>query len=210
MMRFLLALTAFVMMLPAARAQELPGAEEVMTFSTEEIMALIDDAGWKARPFTEEDGLTGVGVTIGSRELVLIPTACVQGGACKGLYIYALLPDNPGAADLNTFNLNFNPARATAQGGMLVLDDYIVGDYGVVRGSLAVRMLVQADLIGAWWEFRSGDKAVDFSNTVSFDPIAGPSLGARTLRPEVRPFDMPETDRFRMLQANGSLINLRD
>lgn len=190
---------------PALAQSDLPDAKHVIEVDVDSLVQLIKDAGWKPRPFREDDGTRGVGVTIGTRELVMLPTNCDQWGQCKGLYTYALIPDDPGAADLNNFNLRYNPARATAQNGVLVLDNYIIGDYGIVRGSLAVHLLVQADLISAWWNFRdSKDGSSSFSNSVSFSPISpAPVVPSWAERVSVNVPGIPDTDRFRMLQANG-------
>lgn len=210
MKKLLLAVLALSLFTPAYAKSDLPGADEVMSFSLDELVTLIKDAGWQAEPFNE-DGLTGVTLTIGTRQLALVPTACVSSGNCKGLYTYALIPDNPGAADLNKFNLSHNPARAITQNGTLVLDNYIVGDYGVVRGSLAVHLLVQASLIDAWWQFRQGDKnEIDLSKSVAFSPLGEPALPLGMAGIDIKPLDMPETHRFHMLQANASRINSLD
>lgn len=209
MKKLLLALAALAFATPAmAQGPTLPQAGEVTDFSMDSLLGLVHDAGWKARPFEEDNGLRGIGVTIGSRELVLVPTACNDAGSCKGLYTYALIPDNPGAVDLNRFNLAYNPARATSQGGALVLDNYLIGDYGVVRGTLAVHLLVQADLIGAWWKFRQGDTQIDLSKSVAFAPLVpAPGFPGRVLRPDARPLELPLADRKRMLEANAGRFN---
>lgn len=207
-MRLLMSVFISLLSVQVAFAQgEIPQAKSVIEFTPDALSALAQDAGWNPRSFQNDDGTQGVAATISGRELVMIPTACDQRGTCKGLYTYALIPDDPEVIDLNSFNLAFNPARATTQDGILVLDNYLVGDYGVVRGSLAVHLKVQADLITAWWEFRQNMTSPGHSSTaqtVSFQPFTPlPSPTAWQERLPFKPAHVHDVDRFKMLQANG-------
>lgn len=137
-------------------------------FKIPNLQALTSEMGWQSNVVTE-GGQQVLIVSINSRQVALWPVACnPQTGACAGLYCFALIPDRTSAAVANDFNVAFNPARATIRDGQVVLDRYIIGDYGVARGSLVIDLAVQADLINQWWNFKQSQSV---SAQVAFAPI---------------------------------------
>jgi hypothetical protein len=139
---------------------------------------VIRDAGLPVEQI-EFGNSTGLGVTINNRKVALFPTACDT--KCNGLYILAPIPDQASAAQANGFNIRYNPARATIRDGALVLDRYIIADYGMTRGGLIIELLVQADMINLWWDYKqSGPTEVSFAplfdgETGGHDGDAAPS-----------------------------------
>ena len=152
----------------AASAQMVSEPRELIGFNFEDLETLAADAGWGS--YRADDGTSEVLViTIDGRKLVLWPRACSSEGRCGGLYVFALVPFQASSALTNAFNVKFNPARATIRDGQVVLDRYLIGDFGVVRGSLWIDLQAQAKMIDDWWEFAEDNRVR--ATAVSFNPL---------------------------------------
>lgn len=171
MPRSLTALFAGVMVLmlsgPAA-AQLVSEPRKLIGINFNDLEALAVESGWDTERITQ-DGDSVLVVNIKGRRVVMWPRACDSEGRCGGLYIFSLIPSQASSALTNGFNVQYNPARATLRDGQVVLDRYIIGDFGVTRGGLSIELQVQAQLIDDWWDYAKAHKIR--GTAVSFNPL---------------------------------------
>ncbi len=152
-----------------ASAQLVTSPRELTGLKLDDLAALAIECGWSAEHVTDDDDDALLIVEINQRKLVLHPHACDRNGHCGGLYVFALIPSQASSQTVNDFNVHFNPARATIREGQVVLDRYIIGDFGVARGTLSIELQVQAGLIDDWWDFTRDRQANAMQ--VSFNPL---------------------------------------
>lgn len=158
---------SLVLVGPAA-AQLVSEPRKLIGLSYDEIEAVAEDSGWPVERVTE-GGDTVLVVTIGGRRVVMWPRACDSDDRCGGLYIFSLIPSQSSSALTNGFNVQYNPARATLRDGQVVLDRYVIGDFGITRGSLSIELQVQAKLIDDWWAYSKAHKIR--GTAVAFEPL---------------------------------------
>ena len=151
-----------------ASAQLVSNPRQLMGFGFDDLERFAEDAGWTSYRVNEEESEVLV-LTVRERRLVLWPRACDSRDICRGLYIFALIPSQASSAKTNAFNVEYNPARATIRDGQVVLDRYLIGDFGVSRGTLSIELQVQAELIDDWWAFTQTNKAS--ATAVAYDPL---------------------------------------
>ncbi|MEX0644506.1 MAG: hypothetical protein WD076_04305 [Parvularculaceae bacterium] len=166
-------------------AQELArGREMISNVSLEAVQPVLSEAGFTVTPNLEGKAEFML-VEYGGRKLILGETVCEAANSCDGLVIFGLLTDTAGTDVVNDFNSRQNPARAVATPDNVVIDHYIMADYGMVRGSLVVNVGVMFNMIDRWFEFRRG---VTGANTISYETVGGgvahqdPRLSALTLQ----------------------------
>ncbi|MEM9421111.1 MAG: YbjN domain-containing protein [Pseudomonadota bacterium] len=169
---------ASLSMVSGAAAQQPPVSNPsgVMKFNPGALQALVQEAGWQAK-IEPNNGSPVVVASVNGRTLVLSPTACDATGACAGLLTFAILPDQASLSTVNQFNVRYNPIRATVREGRIVLDRYMIGDYGAARGSLIVDLAVHASMVDAWWTFRDQGNKGGLSNAISFRPLVSKKKG---------------------------------
>ena len=115
-------------------------------------------------------------VRLNGRFLRLKSRVCSNGvSGCAGLWITAFINgETPDTQMINAFNTGSPPTRATLQGGSVILDRYLIADYGITRGSLAVNFSVAVGGINAWFEFFS---QYGRSSSVAYSAEQAPASG---------------------------------
>lgn len=151
-----------------AATQLTPEPRRLMTFAMADLEALARDQGWLAERYTDPQGIEVLLIAVSGRRLALWPRACDEMGRCGGLYAFAVLPVGASSIVTNAFNARFPPARATVREGRVILDRYVVGDFGVARGSLAIDLQLLARLIDDFHAFHAGNGA---TWNAGFDPL---------------------------------------
>ena len=152
------------------------------------------------------DGTPVLVVQANGRILNLQNRACSLQGECGGLWMFAFLDDSAPLSTMSRFNQVSKPARANLLDGKVVLDRYLIADYGITRGSLVVNVGVFAASVDQWFAF---NEASGPQQRVSFDPImAPPSQGlSQPMAGTVNSFDHETTELLGKLLRNGSLAN---
>jgi hypothetical protein len=125
------------------------------TFSYATVEAVLTQIGARfERRGTAERPVLAVTFANGRRGAILFGSCERQGALCKAISIQAIWnrPANPPAGRLEgaiqTFNQRYAFARAfiTAD-GKPALQRYLTADYGIIRGNLAVNLLVFANQV---------------------------------------------------------------
>lgn len=112
-------------------------------------------------------GQPSIGVrTARGAAIVLQPRACNE-GKCVGLSFMGLFGTSVGAERANAFNQGPVVAKLASFNDRSILFHYVIADYGIDRGNLAVNLLVMEAAIGAFQEFISQGQGVE----VSFAPL---------------------------------------
>ncbi|MEM6648970.1 MAG: YbjN domain-containing protein [Pseudomonadota bacterium] len=93
--------------------------------------------------------------------------ACVREDKCAGLWMFAYINDTSTPEVLHEFNKSSKPARAMLFDNAVVLDRYLIADYGTARGSLIINVRVFAQMVRQWFTFSQQNGPVQ----VSFQPL---------------------------------------
>ena len=102
------------------------------------------------------------------RVLIFRERACRSAGVCYGLQMVAKITASTDFNTVNQFNTGSPPTRAVLVGGDLFLDRYLIADFGITRGSLAVNVAVFTKGIDKWFEMTR-------ATAVSFEDPARPA-----------------------------------
>ncbi|MGV6819471.1 MAG: hypothetical protein ACWA5T_03115 [Parvularcula sp.] len=105
------------------------------------------------------------------KTLVMFPKACQPDGSCAGLWMFAYLNGTSSLEAVNSFNQVAKPARASMVNNKVVLDRYLIADYGITRGSFIINVGVMAGMVDQWFQYSKIQGPV----AVSFEPLIGPS-----------------------------------
>ena len=124
--------------------------EVLPNLNVEMVQLVLDEAGMDTEMLYSEDLGEYVLVKHDGKKAVLINKACTDPG-CYGLLAVAFVDGDPDAEEINEFNANVNSATLVRlDDGSLMIRRYLIGDYGVTRGSLEVDVRVLLDLIDTW------------------------------------------------------------
>jgi hypothetical protein len=181
---FLAAAAAFAATLPAtgALAQEeiVPNPTgSVSNLALETVGPVLRDAGLNITAnFSGKAEL--MLAEMGGRNVILAEEACTAPTKCAGLMIIALINDQAGADVVNEFNSRQKPARATSMQEGVMLDHYLMADYGTTRGTLVVNIGVMMAMIDGWFQYRQNGGAM--SNTISSTTLAPGAQAAHSMR----------------------------
>lgn len=138
----------------------------VPTLTLETVQPVLNEVGFSTNIATLSNGGRLMEVRYGNRLILLESQACASSSSCAGLAMYAILTGSTSLSQVNAFNQVSKPARATISDGVLMLDRYLIGDYGVTRGSFIVDIAVFVSMIDQWYAF-SGSMAT----SVDYEPL---------------------------------------
>lgn len=99
---------------------------------------------------------------------ILSPTACnkTTGKSCAGLQMIAIFNYNVDPVTANTYNKGPNIAKISVSQNEVLMYHYIIADYGMPAGNLAITSDVFASNIIQFLQFRTQNM-----RTVSFEPL---------------------------------------
>ncbi len=158
----------------AAQAQDIVANPTgvVPNLALSNIQPVLQEAGFGAQVQVIQ-GEQMLRVTYNDFVMYMSARACRADGNCAGLWMLAPLNDSASMTTINSFNQNSKPARATVVGTQVLLDRYLIADYGITRGSFLVNTAVMFGMIEQWFEFKASAQA----QRVSFTPLI-PEIGA--------------------------------
>ena len=103
--------------------------------------------------------------------IAAIPNGCDDQGKCPGLILMSVFEDGASAAAYTEYNASTPSARVFQNSdGSTTLFHYIIGDFGVTKGSLLVNIVA---FFGSAQKWSQSTSSPDLSNTVSFEPLTG-------------------------------------
>ncbi len=149
-------------------------SDTLASFSLAEIEPVLQSAGFETR-LAERDGSRALVVTSkAGRTALLIESVCGADGACSGLWMVAALTGAASVDDVNAFNMQARTTRASVHNGAVVLDRYLIADYGTARGSFVVNVNVFLGVVDLWFEYARGLSAdfASFDASPQDDPLA--------------------------------------
>lgn len=167
----------------AATAQELPLSNPtgtVPSVALEYVAPILREAGFSVQENFNGNANIMLADAFG-RKIFFVENACQSATDCKGLRILAALSDSATAQRVNDFNLSYNATRAIAAPEGVLLDHYVIADFGISRGAIFVTAAVVASTINLWFE--SGASAG--GNSIAFEAQAMTSHGASSLDDEL-------------------------
>ncbi|MEM9234303.1 MAG: hypothetical protein AAGA69_08705 [Pseudomonadota bacterium] len=183
-----------------AAAQLVSDPRRLTGLSFDELESLASESGWSTERISQNNDTVLV-VDIKGRKVVLWPRACDGAGRCGGLYIFSLIPAQASSTLTNGFNVQYNPARATLRDGQVVLDRYLIGDFGITRGGLSIELQVQAKLIDDWWTYARAHKVK--GTAVSFRPLLEELPKLTTVTSHLDELDLPAPLLDQIASGNG-------
>ncbi len=184
----------------SASAQGLPNPNGVVpNVSFVAIQPVLDDLG--ATYTLQKRGDTDVLVVqAGNRTLLLRQNACSGYGNCAGLIMEAVIGggDLPPPQMVNYYNQLSYVSTAVLYNNALVLERYLIADYGTTRGSLAVNIMAFTNGINEWFRFKNGaaGQASTIAEQLNSTALEGPlpsgieGLAAVHGRPATRPAEV--------------------
>ena len=144
-----------------------PRVRELMNdLSFSQIDPVLRELGFSTH-LVEQNGSYILVAQRNGRTIFFQPYVCEQapsGGTsiCKGLWMLTASNMPATAAEVDFFNKNQRPTRATLHQSITQLDRYLIADHGVTRGTFAVNVEVFVSSIDVWLSVVSGN-----SNTVA-------------------------------------------
>ncbi|WP_370338578.1 YbjN domain-containing protein [Parvularcula marina] len=115
-----------------------------------------------------QNGVRLIRIESRGRVVLLQENGCTRGG-CAGLMIFAGFDETTDLETINQYNATTPSQRALLdQDGRVVLLHYVIGDFGVTRGSLIVNIGAFFAGIDKWQEEFSRGVLV---KSVKFDPL---------------------------------------
>jgi hypothetical protein len=198
MFRFMLAgIAASIALNGVAAAQAISRPTELVpSVAFEDITPVLAELGWQTN-VRAVNGQQLMEVRTPNAILVFRRRACTSEASCAGLWMFAFMDDQESLGVINEFNQSSKPARATIVNNKVVLDRYLIADYGITRGSLMVNVVTFASMVDVWRNFTRQRGAV----AVSFEPLLGGGL-PRTVG---RSHD--ERDFLELVVGDPSLLN---
>lgn len=116
-------------------------------------------------------------VKAGPRTLLFRQAACSGYGNCAGLIMEAVINDQlPPEQMINYFNQLSNVSTAVRYNNALVLERYLIADYGITRGSLAVNIMAFTNSINDWVRFsqNASGQASTIAEQLNAQSLDGP------------------------------------
>lgn len=163
------------------------------------IVPVLQEAGFNVQQ-VNLDNQTVLRVQSGNSVVIMYRRACQQNADCAGLWMLAFLNEGRPLPLLNRFNTVSKPARASILNGNVVLDRYLIADYGVTKGSFLVNVGVFFSMIDQWRQFAQNEGPV----AVSFEPLAAAATSSSVTSSH------EEQDLFRNISYDPSLWNFLD
>lgn len=108
-------------------------------------------------------------LSAGDIDVQLSQNACNQMGTCAGLILMSHLNETGSLDMINKFNATTPAARAFINDqGKVTLMHYIIGDFGVTKGSLVVNIGAFFSSVDKW---NRGYSEQNLGNVVTFEPF---------------------------------------
>ena len=153
------AAVAAVCAAPAAYAQNTMFDTTTMMrgFNVNQLAALATELGWTSQVIVADNGSSGLAVKIPEgATFFLEPVACSP--QCVGLSIFAFFgsASNASPASVNAFNGMQNPVKVLTANNMILMQRYVIADYGTPRGNVAVELGVFLDLAVKFANYMQG------------------------------------------------------
>ncbi|WP_306250957.1 YbjN domain-containing protein [Parvularcula sp. IMCC14364] len=164
---------AIVILVPAAGAQQQPdnlnGVMPNLSFVTVE--PFLNELGYVTEQGQLNDGRKVLRATRDDRELFFEARACQRDGSnCAGLDMFAIVRDSSTLDAVNAFNGVVPYTKAFyANDEFVLLNRYLIADFGMIRGSFAVNLGVFENSINEW--FLVSEELV---TAVDFKPLLTP------------------------------------
>ncbi|MEL6365589.1 MAG: hypothetical protein AAFR11_12205 [Pseudomonadota bacterium] len=126
------------------------------TLTLEAVAPLFAEAGFSVR----RDGQYLV-INVSGRTVVAEAAACRSANDCDGLFLYAIANSRSSAAVAAEFNRRQRIARSVyVDETSVALDRYLIGDFGVARGSVVVDVYVLASMLDNWFQYNNSQSGV--------------------------------------------------